>query len=202
VLELIGYLWDDRPGAAVQAVPGRGTRVPVWVLGSSLFGAELAAQLGLPYAFASHFAPQALEQAVAVYRRGFRPSAQLDAPRFMLALNVFAGESDAEGRFLMSSLEQAFANLRAGRPGLLPRPVEDVSARLDPMVRAGVRAALACTAVGSPATVRRQLAGFIDRYAPDEVILTGQIHDPEARLRSFEIAAEALAALDPAPHPA
>lgn len=192
VLELIGYFADDQPGATVRAVPGAGTRVPVWILGSSLYGAQLAAHFGLPYAFASHFAPAALDEAVEIYRRIFRPSAHLDAPYFMLALNVFAGGSDAEGRYLMSSMQQAFANLRSGQPGPLPRPVADVATRIDPLARRMVDAALACSAVGSADSVRKQIAGFLDRFAPEEVILTGQIHDHAARLRSFEIAAEVL----------
>ena len=158
VLELIGYFEPAEPGQRVRAVPGEGTRVPVWILGSSLYGAQLAAQLGLPYAFASHFAPAALEPAVAVYRARFRPSRDWPRPHFMLALNVFAADSDAEGAYLMSSMQQAFANLRAGRPGPLPRPVEDIAARLDPGARAMVDAALAVSAVGAPASVRREPA--------------------------------------------
>lgn len=190
VVELIGYFGEEQQG--VRAVPGAGTKVPVWILGSSLYGAQLAAQLGLPYAFASHFAPAALDDAIAVYRDTFRPSEHLEKPHFMLALNVFAAESDAEGLYLKSSMQQAFANLRSGRPGKLPEPVEDIESRLDPAILAMVDQALACSAVGSPATVQRELQGFIERYAPDEVILTGQIHDHGARLRSFEIAADIL----------
>lgn len=192
VMELIGYLGDPKPGATVRATPGAGTKVPVWILGSSLFGAQLAAHLGLPYAFASHFAPDAVEQAAEVYRETFQPSERLARPHFMLALNVFAAETDAEARRLRSSMQQAFANLRLGRPGRLPRPVDDISAVLDPGVLAGVNRALAFSAVGTAETVRREIAGFVERHAPDELILTGQIHDHAARLRSFEIAAEAL----------
>jgi luciferase family oxidoreductase group 1 len=193
VVELLGYLGDPEPGAAVRAVPGEGTHVPVWILGSSLYGAQLAAHLGLPYAFASHFAPAELEHAAAVYRATFRPSPWLAGPRLMLALNVFAADSDEEARFLRSSLVQAFVNLRTGNPGRLPRPVEDLAARLDPMALAMADRALACSAVGSPETVRRAIAAFVDRHRPDELILTGQIHDHAARLRSFAIAAEMLA---------
>ncbi len=195
VLELIGYFGDEQQG--VRAVPGAGTKVPVWILGSSLYGAQLAAQIGLPYAFASHFAPAALDDAIAVYRNTFRPSEYLEKPHFMLALNVFAAESDAEGRYLKSSMQQAFANLRSGRPGQLPGPVEDIGSHLEPAVLAMVDQALACSAAGSPATVARELLGFIERYAPDEVILTGQIHDHDARLKSFEIAADILRSLKP-----
>jgi luciferase family oxidoreductase group 1 len=191
VVELIGYLGDTE-GARVRAIPGEGTQVPVWILGSSLFGAQLAAQLGLPYAFASHFAPGAVDQALALYRETFRPSAQLDRPQVMLALNVFAAETDAEGRRLKTSMQQAFANLRSGRPGQLPRPVDDIGAVLDRGTLAGVEAALTFSATGAPETVARELGAIIDRYQPDEVILTGQIHDHAARLRSFEIAAEVL----------
>ena len=132
VVELIGYLGEDDPEARVRAIPGVGTRVPVWILGSSLFGAQLAAWLGLPYSFASHFAPGDLEEALAVYRATFRPSGHLAAPCVMLAFNVFAAETDAEGRYLRTSMQQAFINLRTGRPGPLPRPVEDIAAVADP----------------------------------------------------------------------
>ena len=198
VLELIGYLGDPEPDRRVRAIPGAGTRVPVWILGSSLYGAQLAAHLGLPYAFASHFAPAALDQAIAVYRETFRPSEHLDRSHLMLALNVFAADSDAEGRRLRTSMQQAFANLRSGRPGPLPRPVDDITAVLDPASLAMVGQALAFSATGGPAAVRRELERLLAAYAPDEVILTGQIHDHAARLRSFQIAAEALGALAPA----
>jgi luciferase family oxidoreductase group 1 len=191
VVELLGYFGDGGPGR-VQAFPGTGTRVPVWILGSSLFGAQLAAYLGLPYAFASHFAPGDLEEAVAVYRSTFRPSEHLAKPYVMLAMNVFAGATDAEGRYLRTSMQQAFVNLRTGRPGPLPRPVEDIAAVADPAMLGWADKALVCSATGSPETVQRELGAFIERYRPDEVILTGQIHDHAARLRSFEIAAEIL----------
>jgi luciferase family oxidoreductase group 1 len=191
VVELLGYFGDGGPGR-VQAFPGTGTRVPVWILGSSLFGAQLAAYLGLPYAFASHFAPGDLEEAVAVYRSTFRPSEHLAKPYVMLALNVFAAATDAEGRYLRTSMQQAFVNLRTGRPGPLPRPVEDIAAVADPAMLGWADKALVCSATGSPETVQRELGAFIERYRPDEVILTGQIHDHAARLRSFEIAAEIL----------
>jgi luciferase family oxidoreductase group 1 len=197
VVELIGYLGDGGEGR-VRAIPGVGTRVPVWILGSSLFGAQLAAYLGLPYAFASHFAPGDLEPAIATYRATFRPSEHLAAPQVMLAFNVFAAETDAEGRRLMTSMQQAFINLRTGRPGPLPRPVEDIRAVADPAALAMVDRALACSAAGSPGTVREGLRAFVERHRPDELILTGQIHDHAARLRSFEIAAEVLREAVPA----
>jgi len=192
VLELIAYLDEPEPGQQVRAIPGMGTRVPVWILGSSLYGAQLAAHLGLPYAFASHFAPAALDQALSVYRETFRPSKHLEQPRFMLALNVFAAETDEEGLFLKTSMQLAFANLRTGRPGPLPRPVKDISEHVASAIMPHIDHALSCTAAGSPETVRKQLQGFIERYRPDELIVTGQIHDHQARLRSFEIAAEVL----------
>lgn len=195
VVELMGYLGEPRPKAPVRAIPGEGTFVPVWILGSSLYGAQLAAHLGLPYAFASHFAPDALEEAVALYRRYFKPSRQLEKPRFMLAVNVFAAETDAEGAYLRTSMQQAFARMRTGTRGKLPRPVEDIDAAIGPAVRQGVDQALRVSATGSPETVRRELQALIARYAPDEVILTGQIHDHAARVRSFELAAEVMADL-------
>ncbi|MBM1631966.1 LLM class flavin-dependent oxidoreductase [Sulfitobacter mediterraneus] len=195
VTELIGYLGDPRPDAPVRALPGEGTHVPVWILGSSLYGAQLAAQMGLPYAFASHFAPDALDQAAEIYRRYFKPSVHLDAPRFMLAINVFGADSDAEGAYLRSTMQQAFARLRTGQRGKLPRPVEDVDAVIGAGMRRAVDQALRVSAVGSADTIKRQLAEWIERYAPDEVILTGQIHDHAARVKSFAMAAEALDSL-------
>ena len=192
VVELMSYLGPERPGAAVRALPGEGTGVPVWMLGSSLYGAQLAAHLGLPYAFASHFAPQALEQAIAAYRGGFRPSEACPEPRFMLAVNVFAAATDAEGVRLATSMQQAFARLRTGMPGKLPAPVDDIAAEIGPGMKAAVDEALRISAVGSPATVRRRLDELVDTYAPDEVILTGQIHDHDARCESFRIAAGVL----------
>jgi luciferase family oxidoreductase group 1 len=193
VAELLAYLGPPDPGAPVRAIPGEGTGVPVWILGSSLYGAQLAAYFGLPYAFASHFAPAALDQAVEVYRSRFRPSHWLDRPRFMLAVGVFAADTDDEGARLRSSMQLAFARLRSGRPGKLPAPVDDIGRVLDPATLAGVNDALRIAATGSTATVRRQLSDLVARYRPDEVILTGQIHDHDARLRSFEIAAEVMA---------
>tara|TARA_R110002110_G_scaffold20312_55_gene82601 strand:- start:552 stop:1541 length:990 start_codon:yes stop_codon:yes gene_type:complete len=195
VAELRGYLGDARPNAAVRALPGEGTHVPLWILGSSLYGAQVAAHFGLPYAFASHFAPDALEEAVAIYRHQFQPSAQLDAPYFMLAANVFAADTDAQGAYLRTSMQQAFARMRTGKPSKLPRPVDDIDAEIGAAVRRGVDHALRVSAVGSRASVRTQLQEMIARYAPDELILTGQIHDHAARIKSFEIAAEVMAEL-------
>ncbi len=195
VLELIGYFNDEAADARIQAVPGAGTHVPVWILGSSLYGAQLAAYLGLPYAFASHFAPAQLADAAATYRATFRPSQWLARPYFMMAMGVCAADTDAEADYLRSSQVLAFARLRSGKPGKLPRPVADVSAEVPPEVMRGVDEALSCAAVGSPETVRQQMAALIDRYQPDEVIVAGMIHDPAARIRSLEIAADVLAGL-------
>ena len=192
VAELMGYLGDAQPGARVMAHPGQGTHVPVWILGSSLYGAQLAAHFGLPYAFASHFAPDALDDAVAIYRRDFRPSAMWKKPHFMLAANVFAADTDAEGAYLRTSMQQAFVRLRTGQPGKLPRPVEDIDAEVGVQMRQAVDQALRVTASGSRKTVKAQLAELIDRYQPDEMILTGQIHNHLARVRSFEITAEVM----------
>ncbi|MEP2716482.1 LLM class flavin-dependent oxidoreductase [Pseudophaeobacter sp.] len=195
VVDLMGFLGPLDPEARVRAFPGQGSNVPVWILGSSLYGAQLAAQLGLPYAFASHFAPQALEKALDLYRRAFRPSAYLDKPYAMMAVNVFGAETEAEGIRLRTTMQQAFARLRLGQPGKLPRPVDDIAEHLSPPVLAGVNEALTISATGSPETVQQELSDILTRYAPDEVIITGQIHDHHARLRSFEIAAKALQAL-------
>lgn len=192
VAELMGYLGDADPTAAVQAHPGQGTHVPLWILGSSLYGAQLAAHFGLPYAFASHFAPDALEDAAFIYRRDFKPSATLATPKFMLAINVIGADTDAQAVYLRTSVQQAFARLRSGKPSKLPYPVEDIDAEIGMSLRRGVDQALRISATGSPETVRRQLGELIAKYQPDEVILTGQIHDQVARQRSFEIAAEAM----------
>lgn len=195
VMELLDYLGPERPNAAVRAHPGEGTNVPVWILGSSLFGAQLAAHLGLPYAFASHFAPGDLEQAFAIYRDKFRPSPWGKEPRVMLAINVFAADDADEAHYLRTTMQLAFARLRTGQPGKLPRPTRDLDAEISPQMHRMVDQALRVTAVGDAAQVREQLAALIDQHQPDEVILTGQIHDHEARLRSFEIAAEAMQSL-------
>ncbi|WOI56261.1 LLM class flavin-dependent oxidoreductase [Palleronia sp. LCG004] len=195
VMALQAYFGDANPAAQVRAVPGEGTHVPIWILGSSLYGAQLAAHLGLPYAFASHFAPDALDQARDIYRTRFQPSETLEKPYFMLAANVFAAEEEREALRLRTSMQQAFARLRTGQPGKLPRPVDDIDAAIGPEIRRGVDHALRVTAVGDPAQVRAQLSAMIAEHAPDEMILTGQIHDPVARERSFEIAAEVMSDL-------
>ena len=192
VAELLGYFDDASDEARIRAIPGQGTHVPVWMLGSSLYGAQLAAYLGLPYAFASHFAPAMLEDAIATYRSTFRPSQWLAKPYFMLAAGVCAAATDDEAIYLRSSQMLAFARLRTGRPGKLPRPVADLSAEISAPVLAQVEQALSCSATGSPETIRRQLAALVARYQPEELMVTGMIHDHTARLRSFEIASEAL----------
>ena len=192
VLELMGYFAPSQPGQAVRATPGEGLQVPVWILGSSLYGAQLAAALGLPYAFASHFAPDAMMQALEVYRSRFRPSGRLDRPYAMLGLSVVAADTDAEARRLATSQQQAFARLRSGRPGKLPPPVDDIDAAITPMERATVDHALSCAVVGGPQTVRAGLQAFVAATGADELMVTAQIFDPAARLRSYEIAAEAV----------
>jgi len=195
VLELIDYFAPPQPGQAVRAVPGAGLEVPVWILGSSLYGAQLAAMLGLPYAFASHFAPADLDSALALYRDRFQPSQWLQAPYVMLGVNVFAADTDAEARRLYTSLQQAFVNLRSGRPGLLPPPMADFEARVDPMARAMLDRALSCSIVGDQETVRDGLAAFLARTGADELMVTAQIFAHAARVRSYEIVAAAHAAL-------
>ncbi len=194
VLELIGYLDQPEPEARVRAVPGEGTQVPVWILGSSLYGAQLAAYLGLPYAFASHFAPDHLEEAAESYRATFRPSQWLARPHFMMAVGVCAAETDEEAVFLRSSQILAFARLRLGNPGKLPQPTHDLS-EVPPQMLLEVGHVLGCSAVGSPATVRDRLAALIARFRPDEVMVTGMIHDHAKRLESHRIAAEVLKTL-------
>ena len=195
VQELIAWFAPPRPGQAVQAVPGAGLEVPVWILGSSTYGAQLAAALGLPYAFASHFAPAALEQALFVYRRDFRPSAQLRRPYAMAGFNVFAADTDAEAELMATSMQQAFVNLRTGRAGPLPPPVGGYAATLPPEGRAMLDAVLSCSAIGSPDTVRRSVQAFVDRTGADELMLTSQVFDHRQRLRSFQLAAEAAGAV-------
>jgi luciferase family oxidoreductase group 1 len=189
VLELMGWFREPQPGQRVVAVPGAGVDVPIWILGSSLFGAQLAAALGLPYAFASHFAPDQMEQAIAVYRDRFTPSERLDKPYVMLGLNVFAAETEAQARLLFTSVQQSFLNLRSGRPGRLPPPLEGFAEQLDPDAKAMLDRALACSVVGTPDAVRQGMKAFAARSGANELMVTAMIHDHQARLRSFEIAA-------------
>ena len=190
VVELMGYFQPAEPGQRLQAVPGAGLDVPIWILGSSLFGAQLAAILGLPFAFASHFAPAALMQAIAIYRERFEPSAQLKAPHVMLGVTCVAAETDAEARFLFSSLQQSTLNNRLGTPSRVPPPVADFEATLDPYKRAVVEDALGAAVVGGPETVRRGLEDLVARTGADELMVTANIFDHEKRKRSFEIVAQ------------
>jgi luciferase family oxidoreductase group 1 len=192
VVELMGYFGPAEPGQLVQAVPGTGEDVSFWILGSSLFGAQLAAALGVPYAFASHFAPTHLMRAIDLYRSRFKPSERLARPCVMLGVNVIAADTDAEARHLLTSLQQAFVALRRGRPGPLPPPVEGFESRLVPEERAMLEATLSCSFIGSPETVRRGMEDFIARTGADELMITSQIFDHAARLRSFEIASTFL----------
>jgi len=191
VVELLHYFEPARPGQAVRAVPGAGLDVPVWLLGSSLFSARLAAALGLPFAFASHFAPDAMDTALSIYRREFRPSPRLAEPYAMLGLNVVAADTDADARRLFTTQQQSFINLRRGQPGLVPPPIDDIEAYWTPTEKLGVERALACAVVGGPATVQEGLADFIARHQPDELMLTANIFDHALRRRSFELAMQA-----------
>lgn len=196
VVELQSYFRPLQPNQAVRAVPGTGLNIPIWLLGSSLYSAQLAAELGLPFAFASHFAPDYMMQALEVYRSRFRPSETLDVPYAMLCVNVFAADTDLEARQLFTSLQQQFINLRRGKPGPVPPPVEAMEEHWSELERAGVDHALAYSIVGSRETVRRGLQNFIDTTHADEIMVTGQIFDHAARLRSFEIVAEVSAQLN------
>lgn len=190
VLELIDYFDSPEEPRRVRAYPGDGRKVPVWILGSSTYGAQLAAMLGLPYSFASHFAPTEMEHALDIYRSRFQPSAHLAKPYVMMGLNVVAAETDSEAKFLFSSLQQAFVNLRSGRPGKLPAPVGGFEASLDPAAKAMLDHALACAVVGSPSAVKAGVEAFVAKTGADELIVTAQVHDHASRKRSFEILAD------------
>ncbi len=189
VVELMDFM-SDTPRQQVRAVPGTGLKVPVWILGSSLFGAQLAAALGLPYAFASHFAPQQMMQAIEVYRESFRPSAQLSKPYVMLGFNVFAADTQEDAEFRATSMQQAFVNIRTGKPSKLPPPLKDYPHTVGAQGRALLDSVLSCSAIGAPDTVRAALKAFIARTGADELMITCQIFDHAQRLRSFEITSE------------
>jgi len=191
VLELMAYFQDSIPGQKVRAVPGAGLDIPIWILGSSLFGAQLAAELGLPFAFASHFAPAQMMEAIAVYRQRFRPSAKLKTAYVMLGFNVFAADTDDEAQLLSTSMKQAFVNLRSGRPSRLKPPVRDYEKSLTDREGAILDQVLSCAAIGSLETVRRELKSFIAKTGADELMITSQIFDHAARVHSYELAAEA-----------
>ena len=192
VVELQMYFEEPEPNQRIRAVPGAGLKVPLWLLGSSLFSAQLAAMLGLPFAFASHFAPDMLMEALAIYRARFEPSATLDKPHVMVAANLFAADTEAEARRIFSSAQQQFANLRRGTPGKLPPPVDDIEAWWSsPAEKMMVDRALGTmAAVGTPDQVAARLSEIIRATQADELILAGQIYDHAARLRSFQIGAE------------
>jgi luciferase family oxidoreductase group 1 len=194
VVELQHYFKAVEPGQHVRAVPGAGLDVPIWILGSSLFGAQLAAALGLPYGFASHFAPASLMQAIDVYRSRFEPSAALAEPYLMAGFNVFAADTEAEARLLRTSALQSLVQLRRGTPGPLPPPVAGFEEQLSPAERQLADHAQSCSAVGTPEMVRESLDAFVRRTGADEVILIGHIYDHAARLRSFELVAEQVMA--------
>jgi luciferase family oxidoreductase group 1 len=198
VMELMYYFRDAEPAQKVRAIPGAGTKVPVWILGSSTYGAQLAAALGLPYGFASHFAPAELDQAIEIYRANYRPSEENPKPYVMVGTSVFAAPTDEEARYLFSSQQQAFVNLRTGNPGPLPPPVEDFEENLDPRARFILGQALSCAIVGSPETVKRGLKDFAARTGADEIIATANMFDHAARVRSYEIAAAARQELEKA----
>lgn len=191
VMELMAY-FSPQEGQRVQAVPGAGLKVPLWILGSSLFGAQVAAALGLPFAFASHFAPAQMMHALEIYRARFKPSAQLDKPYVMLGYNVFAADTDQEATLLATSMQQAFVNLRSGTPSKLRPPVPGYYENLHPHDQAILADVLSCTAIGSPGTVQRELKAFAKLTEADEIIVASMIYGHAARLRSYEIAADAI----------
>jgi luciferase family oxidoreductase group 1 len=191
VVELIGYLDDPSPEQAVRAIPGTGTKVPVWLLGSSLYSAQLAAYLGLPFAFASHFAPDLLLDALEVYRATYRPSARWPRPHAMVGVNVICADRDAEAAFLFTSVQQRFLGMQRGRRGPLPRPIDPAQMETlwSPQEKAGVARMLSASAVGAPTSVREQLGAIIERTAADELIVATAVHDHAARRRSYELLA-------------
>jgi len=190
VAELLAYFEPATREQPVRAVPGAGIDVPVWLLGSSLFSARLAAAMGLPFAFASHFAPDAMDEALALYRRDFRPSHRLSSPYAMLGINVVAAESDAEAKRLFTTQQQSFINLRRGMPGLIPPPIDNIENYWTPTEKFGVERALACAVVGDANTVKEGIEAFVARHRPDELMITANVFDHEARCRSFAKVAE------------
>lgn len=196
VQELQAYLAPVQPGQRIEAVPGSGTEVPLWILGSSLFGAQLAAELGLPYGFASHFAPQMLDRALEVYRARFRPSAQAQRPYALVGVNIIAAPTDDEARFLASSQQMSFADLFRGARRLTQPPVADIDAYWSPQEKLQASSMLACSIVGSPDTVRRGIAELCERTNADELMVVSDIYDPRLRRRSFELIAD-VAGLSP-----
>ncbi|HWA14771.1 MAG TPA: LLM class flavin-dependent oxidoreductase [Burkholderiales bacterium] len=202
VQEIQQYFEDAAPGLHIRAVPGEGLRVPLWILGSSLFGAQLAAFLGLPFAFASHFAPDMMREALRLYRERFRPSTQLDRPHVMLGANVIVADSDGQARRQFTSQQQSFINLRRGKPTQVPPPIDDIDAYWSPAEKAMVERSLAVSFVGSPQTVEQGLSTFLDDLRPDELMVTAHLHDQKARLRSIELVAGVRERLAARPGPA
>jgi luciferase family oxidoreductase group 1 len=196
VKELIAYVEPSPDGQRIRPIPGGGPEIPIWLLGSSLFSAQLAADLGLPFAFASHFAPDDLLQALALYRERFNASSKLQHPYAMVAANVFAADTDPEAQHQFTSVQQSFVNLRRGMPSKVPPPIDDIASYASTFELANANHALACSAVGSPKSVENALQKFLDATRPDELMLVGHFYDHNARLRSFEIAAEILSRLE------
>jgi luciferase family oxidoreductase group 1 len=190
VMELRSYFRPVEPDQKVRAVPGAGLNVPIWLLGSSLFSAQLAAQLGLPFAFASHFAPADLMEAIDMYRRQFQPSSQLDRPYLVAAINVVAADTDSEARRLFTSLQQAFVNLRRGTPGRLPPPIENIAKYASPLEMAMIDQALSCSIIGSAKPVLNGLRDFVAKTRVDEIMVTANIYEHAARLKSFGMIAK------------
>ncbi|MFS2151158.1 LLM class flavin-dependent oxidoreductase [Rhizobium sp. Rhizsp42] len=190
VLELQAFLAPAGPNQRIQAVPAAGTEVPLWILGSSNFGAMLAAELGLPYAFASHFAPELLLQALQIYRTRFKPSEQQSQPYAMVGVNVIAAETDAEARRLATTQQMSFTNMFRGTRGLSPPPIDDIETYWSPMEKAQAQQMLACSIIGSPETVRAGLERLVEETGADELMIVSDVYDHSARLQSFEMIAE------------
>ena len=191
VQELQFYFDDVQPGQAVKAIPGAGLHVPIWILGSSTYGAQVAAHFGLPYAFASHFAPEALMQALHAYKTLFKPSSQQAKPHAGVGVNIVAADTDEEARYLFTTHQQHATRMRRNTRGMLPPPIDDIETFWTPYEKVSVSEQLSCSVVGSPETVRRGLQALVEKTGADELIMAGQIFDHKARLRSFEIAAQA-----------
>lgn len=189
VQELQAFLAPARPGQRIEAVPGSGTEVPLWILGSSLYGAQLAAELGLPYGFAAHFAPDALDTALTIYRERFKPSAQLDRPYVLVGVNVIAAPTDEEAKFLATSQQMSFANMVRGARQLTQPPIADIETYWTPQEKAQASRMLACSIVGSADTVRSGMRQFVERTGADELMVVSDVFDPALRLRSFEMIA-------------
>ncbi|MBP7339197.1 MAG: LLM class flavin-dependent oxidoreductase [Niveispirillum sp.] len=192
VMELQAFLAPAQPGQRIEAVPGSGTKIPLWILGSSLFGAQLAAELGLPFGFASHFAPGSLDQALAIYRSRFTPSDQLDKPYALIGANIIAAETDAEARYLATSQQMSFANLVRGARKLTQPPIDDIDSYWSPQEKAHAGQMLACSIIGSRDTVRRGIDALLERTRADELMIVSDMYDPVKRLRSFQIIADIM----------